>query len=73
MTAVGKIFKPKLRCDAAVRGIERALAAASIAAEVTVDEEPGAGLVARVRVHEHRGAEAAQRLSFLQMRFELSE
>ena len=70
-TAVGKIFKPKLRCDAAARGINYALAAADITAEVTVDEEPSVGLVARVRVDESRRKEAAQRLSFLQLRFEL--
>ncbi|SIT78623.1 acyl-CoA synthetase [Pontibaca methylaminivorans] len=57
-TAVGKIYKPALRKRAIMRVYDEALMAADLAARVdVVEEDPGRGLVARVR---RSGADAGK-------------
>ena len=56
VTAVGKIFKPDLRCDACRRVLDAALGAIDGAAfEVTVGADPRHGMLATVSVTPRRG------------------
>ena len=49
LTAVGKIFKPALRCMAAERVLMQALAAANLAAQVSASVSPQHGMTLMVR------------------------
>ena len=75
LTAVGKIFKPELRNDAARRVLGAALATEfGVPAEVEVTSDPKHGTLARVRLAGPPAAEAAARsvLDRYAVRYEIS-
>jgi len=61
MTAVGKVFKPQLRCDATRRAIESALSSLGID-NLAIDVQPDSklGLVAKLKVPGHSDLRAGQ-------------
>jgi len=61
MTAVGKVFKPQLRCDATRRVIESILLSIRNC-KVLIDVQPDVkvGLVARIRISDHADFRAVQ-------------
>ena len=71
VTAVGKIFKPALRRDAAERALAAAVAELGVHVAVTLDEKRG--MLARVRCPPGTGAAAKHALARFALAVELVE
>jgi fatty-acyl-CoA synthase len=71
VTAVGKIFKPALRCDAAGRALAAAVAGLGADVAVTLDERRG--MVARVRCPPGAAAAAKDALAGFALAVEIEE